>query len=906
MGTVLYNIIITPLELFIELVFTFMNAVFDNPGIAVIFVSIAVQLLCFPLYKRADDIQEQERQKQKEMERWVTHIKKTFKGDERFMMQQAYYREVGYKPIYAIKGSISLLLQVPFFLAAYNFLSKLKALEGVYFLGIADLSKPDQLIHIGSAAINLLPLLMTGFNIISGIIYTKGLPVKDKIQTYGLAILFLIILYKSPSGLVFYWTLNNFFSLFKNVILKVVDDPKKTLCRILIILGIAAPVYAILIKKHSGRYAIAVLLMAAVCIAVSVVYLILSRRTAPLKIKQKQNEKSVNLKLVNSVFYFSSGALVMLLALLIPIDVIKSSPVEFTTESYGPFGLILNTVCIYIGLVFVWINTFYIFSSPGIRKIFAAVTSIAASAGLIDYLFFAKGLGTMSSCFVYDTFPDFAAKEILINIVIVAAVAIVVFLVYVKKLEIVKRLNQILCLTLAVLTVMGSITVQTTLKAQGASDDAEGETLSDCGTVINLSRNGRNVIVFMLDRAISGYLPFIIQERPEIKEMFDGFTYYPNTLSFGRYTNFGAPALFGGYEYTPAEMNKRTEVNLMTKHDEALTLMPELFSENGFNVSVIDPPYAGYKSVSDLSIYDEYEGINAYAVSKDCLSESVKDGLEIFEQIQKRSTVFYGFMKALPVAAQNIVYKKGSYWSSNPFYESAVPFFKQYAVLQKMSELTEITDDDSNNFTMMQNSTTHEPLLFDETYENPIMKSETPAQQPRKCGGVTMQLSSKDQISHYQTNMASLLRIGEWLTYLKKNDVYDNTRIIIVSDHGRGLGQFDCLKINEDFDAQKYNPLFLVKDFNAKGFKTSDEFMTNADTPTLAFSGVISNPVNPFTGKAINNTEKTAHSQILTTSGNWHVSPDLGSQFDTSDGEWWSVEDNIFEKKNWKKAEVVQ
>ena len=71
-------------------------------------------------------------------------------------------------------------------------------------------------------------LLMTLINIVSGIIYTKGHPLKSKIQVYGLALVFLVLLYHSPSGLVFYWLLNNVFSLVKNIFYKL-KDPKKVL-----------------------------------------------------------------------------------------------------------------------------------------------------------------------------------------------------------------------------------------------------------------------------------------------------------------------------------------------------------------------------------------------------------------------------------------------------------------------------------------------------------------------------------------------------------------------------------------------------------------------------------------------------------------------------------------------------
>ena len=73
-----------------------------------------------------------------------------------------------------------------------------------------------------------------------------------------------------------------------------------------------------------------------------------------------------------------------------------------------------------------------------------------------------------------------------------------------------------------------------------------------------LSRNGKNVIVFMLDRGISSYVPYLFQEKPELKQQFDGFTWYPNTFSFGCTTNTGSPALLGGYEYTPEELNARS------------------------------------------------------------------------------------------------------------------------------------------------------------------------------------------------------------------------------------------------------------------------------------------------------------------------------------------------------------
>ena len=76
--------------------------------IAIIMVSIVINLLILPLYKRSDAMQEQERKKQKEMERWEKHIRKTFRGDERFMMLSTYYRQQDYQPVNAVRDFPSL------------------------------------------------------------------------------------------------------------------------------------------------------------------------------------------------------------------------------------------------------------------------------------------------------------------------------------------------------------------------------------------------------------------------------------------------------------------------------------------------------------------------------------------------------------------------------------------------------------------------------------------------------------------------------------------------------------------------------------------------------------------------------------------------------------------------------
>jgi len=83
------------------------------------------------------------------------------------------------------------------------------------------LGRADCLRNIASSNVNALPIVMTVINIGASAVYSTGLGIKEKLQLYITATVFLVLLYHSPSGLVFYWTLNNVFSLFKNIFYRI-------------------------------------------------------------------------------------------------------------------------------------------------------------------------------------------------------------------------------------------------------------------------------------------------------------------------------------------------------------------------------------------------------------------------------------------------------------------------------------------------------------------------------------------------------------------------------------------------------------------------------------------------------------------------------------------------------------
>ncbi len=917
MAGVLYSIIIRPLELFFQFVYGAAYGFIHNYGFSIIMLSLAINFLVLPLYRRADAIQNEEKDIQEKMSRWVTHIKKTFSGDERYMKLSTYYRQNHYSSIYALRGSISLFLQIPFFIAAYRFLSGYTALRGVSFGPIADLGAPDAMIHIFGLTLNLLPILMTLINFISSAIYTRGFPLKSKIQLYVIAIFFLVFLYRSPAGLVFYWTLNNLFSLVKNVFYKL-KHPREVLRVLAAVTGIGLCLLEFTVfRGHTLRQKAFVLMIA---VALMVPLLI---KVAQLIIKKShiQTDKSADANISDQTvtadgnrpfFLLGCLGLVVLTGLLIPSALIGSSAQEFVdgNNPINPASLLLQPVLVAFGLFVLWFGVFYSLATKKAREKLALGVFALLAIAVVNYMFFGKNLGTISADLVFDKSPAFSWKQQGFNLIVLLAVILVIWLIWKKKAIILRLMAAAVLIGLLGLSFMNINKINSSYKEMVATLDS-GD--SDWAPTIPLSKKGKNVMVIMLDRAIDGYIPYIMKEKPELMEKFSGFTYYPNTISYGTFTNFGAPALFGGYEYTPTAINARSDEKLVDKHNEALKVLPKLFSEEDYQVTIGDPPYAGYQTVPDLSIYDDLDNTNVYRFAK---YTSAKDGVDEKEVIakRKRNLFCYSVFKSSPLAGQHFLYNGGKYFavpkeSDVVLGDTAPSFIRAYSVLKNLENLTKIQDTDKNTLLLLANLTTHEQTELQKPAYKPAAKVDNTKYNADHINdyytidGQVLKLNPGWQEQHYDVNMAALIKLGEWFDYLKEQGVYDNTRIILVSDHGYGFDQLEKLKIDSvNFDAMWVNPLLMVKDFNADGFATSDEFMTNADIPYLTSEGLIKNAANPYTGNEFDPSSKEGE-QTIVYSHLFDVYENNGTRFDTSDGRWFTVHDNLFDPKNWTEIE---
>ena len=895
MLNILYTIIIAPLVQIIEFVFVFFYKIFHNLAIPLFGVSFVVSFLSLPLYMMAERWQMIERETVKRFKSSIAKIKTVFKGDEQFMVLSTFYRQNHYHPIYALRSSLGIFVQIPFFIAAYYYLSHLSIIRGISFKFIHDLGMPDSLFRIGTFPINVLPILMTAINCVAGAIYTKGLSLRDKVQVYGMALIFLVLLYNSPSCLVIYWTLNNIFSLVKNVFYRI-KNPRK----VLYILGcIICGLFIIYLLFFMGRRSIRKRILI-VCILS--IYFFLPLILMGLKFLQKRILSNLLQHRINMTVLLVLSCLVLavLSGIYISSSVIASSPDEFcfVDNNASPFAYLFQSLFFYIGAFLLWPVCIYLLFSDKIKTFIVPILSIFALLFSIYTLLFSGDYGTISNTFNFNT-SGILVPSGLITVLSLGVILLVVPFVFIiikkNKTNILNALLVILVISFTGVSIHNFVTIGNSYKDLSKRRSANAA-INSLDPIFSLSKTNKNVIVFMADGSVNGFVPLIFNEHPELNQEFDGFTLYRNTASFASHTLMGVPPIWGGYDYTPTEMNEKKDIPLVEKHNQALLTLPRLLVDAGFNVTVTDPSWANYAWIPDTSIYDNYKNITAFnTISRYTALWYKKNEPEAanftYTRI-KQNIIWFSFLKMNIPALRLIIYDNGWYWGTDNMGSSIVNFLNSYAVVDFLPELTKF-DAAEPAALLITNETTHDFVYFSQ----PDFK---PSAVPSKMG--TGKFAAEPL---FHSNTGFYLKFGLWLDLLRKNGVYDNTRIIIIADHGKGInGLLSDIPLSiKKQSRESYNPVLMVKDFNQHGpLVLNDDFMTNADVPALALQDLLVNPVNPFTGNPI--TTEPKKDGIFITTNDIPMADGHGKyHFSIRKDQWMYLHDSIFDASNWEQVE---
>lgn len=844
----LYNLIITPIETIVGWTFFFFKNKFDvlGPAGAIIGVSLVINFLALPLYNIADALQDKERKVQKSLEYRVKRIKKGFKGDEQFMMLQTYYRQNNYHPLYALRSSLSILIEIPFFIAAYHYLSNCEAIKEVSFLFLKDLGSPDKAFafNFGNHIfyINILPILMTVINIISGAVYSKEAPAREKIQIYVLAGIFLVLLYNSPSGLVFYWILNNLFSLAKNIIKKF-PSPGKILHIIISVLFILFTIFFFITRtSRLWKKALLIVITLAIClIPLEIKFLkkIMSRLNLGTT-KVSENKKSQL-----SIFLLSCFGMALLCGFVLPSSVISSSPIEFSFlgKTNNPINYIYTSFVVFAGLFILWPLIIYKLFNDKIKTILTYSFFTIIILSLINVFFLKSSYGELNAFFILSNTNDIESISLLYFVIPIIVICISIGLYFILK----KYNKQIfvsmfliaICISEIILGIIKTKTVYSVYINYSKNIVSEQEEFVDTKIkpFYHLSKDKKNIVVVFLDRATNTFFNRAIEQYPELKKSYEGFVYFPNTVSFGVATDSGSPAMMGGYEYTPENMNLRESEPLVTKHNEATLVMPKLFLDAGYEVTVTDPPWPNYEWKGDLSAFKQYPEIHVTELANRYSTiYSMEKDINLFKDPDKKCSNNirnFSVLQILIPLLREFFYK--NCYKEDYFYKE---FIDDISSLHYLPELTDFNSAE-NTYTFIDNETPHNRYAMDApNFDKPVDDQD----------------NYSDDIKQFHTNIASYKKLAVWLDYLRDNDCYDNTRIIVVSDHGSHIGIEEFKEVDSKTDlAEKISCILLFKDFNSNNpLSTDNTFMTNADTLYLAKKDIDAvSDINPFTHKKL-------------------------------------------------------
>ena len=194
----------------------FFESIVKNWGLAIIILTILINIVLFPLtFKSLKSMKQMQALQPKIEALRASHKDNPQKVNKEIMEMYKKYK------INPLGGCLPMLLQMPVFFALYQVLMKSIELRGAPFLWIKDLSQPDRLIAsipMFPNELNILPLLMAVAMFFQQKLSTPPksassgasdqMAQQQRMMMFMMPVLFGVLFYKLPSGLVLYWLTN--------------------------------------------------------------------------------------------------------------------------------------------------------------------------------------------------------------------------------------------------------------------------------------------------------------------------------------------------------------------------------------------------------------------------------------------------------------------------------------------------------------------------------------------------------------------------------------------------------------------------------------------------------------------------------------------------------------------------
>lgn len=343
--------------------------------------------------------------------------------------------------------------------------------------------------------------------------------------------------------------------------------------------------------------------------------------------------------------------------------------------------------------------------------------------------------------------------------------------------------------------------------------------------LFGFTKTGENTLVIMLDMFTGGHMERILDQAPELRRELDGFVWYPDTISPGATTLLSIGALLGGENYTPPAINARRELSLKEELHKAFATLPNIYVPRGYGVALADVdemvpsmfekmcPAAPQTLVVGKSVATAYTG---YWREKHGLPSPLPETRAPF-------LASVGLFRAAPWLLRNHIYFDGSWLNTQTVIHN--PSEGPYAMLDVLPEVAN-AEAKTHTLKYITSQVAHYPWRLDAATCMPVERK----------GAYTV---GKDRViaEHVVNERCGLQALARWFAWMKMNGVYDNTLIILVSDHDGN----DSASFGAAFDdlrpgnvPWKPHALLLVKQRGSQGVLRIDPRpMSSADIVPL-------------------------------------------------------------------------
>ncbi len=220
-------------KLLLTILIWFHDNLVSNYGLAIIFLTVIVRTVMFPLTWKSMLSMKKMSKLAPEMERLKAECGEDQQELQKRMMEM--YRERGVSPL---GGCLPMLLQMPVFIALYRMLwSAFELRRAPFVFWIQDLSEPDRLMmlpfqiplpfsELPLESLNLLPILMALSMVASQKLMPMSGPVQNpqqKMLMTFMPVIFAVITYNMASGLNLYILVSTLLGIAQNFIIQRID-----------------------------------------------------------------------------------------------------------------------------------------------------------------------------------------------------------------------------------------------------------------------------------------------------------------------------------------------------------------------------------------------------------------------------------------------------------------------------------------------------------------------------------------------------------------------------------------------------------------------------------------------------------------------------------------------------------